>query len=77
MPDYDPEEVPMPDYKDLDADAFEDEWRAWLENPPVGHRLEGRRGSLHRLSTCAKRVTLLCASMPGRATRGFIPTPES
>jgi len=35
MPDYDPEEVPMPDYKDLDADAFEDEWRAWLENPPV------------------------------------------
>lgn len=26
---------PMPEYIDLDADAFEDEWRNWIDNPPV------------------------------------------
>jgi len=28
----------MPEYQDLDAVAFEEEWRAWIDDPPVDWR---------------------------------------
>ena len=34
-PEQNPEDEPMPEYHELSAEAFEDDWRAWLENPPV------------------------------------------
>lgn len=36
--DFDPKDIPTPEYVDLDAMAFEEEWRAWIDDPPVDWR---------------------------------------